>query len=720
VRTLDPCWRRPFRLIQPNLRLIDARELDAGALAAQIGDYGGTVALVNAGGIVAWYPTRLAWQRPNPYLTFDYLGAITRECHRRGIKVLARLDITKAHLEDRPTHADWFRVTANGGPAVTGTLAETCFCGDYWQRFNFQILDEILAAYPVDGIFYNHYRYLTCYCSRCQAAFLEATGHKEIPRVEDWEDPAWLALVPYRHRLLAEYTARVKAHVAARRPDALVTWDYELMTDSTAYSRDSGWGPLLSQQLDVIIAISFDRLTRPQPKWIYQTGEVARVGTVSYRRPTCVVTTYSAIFGNRRVAQPPAQLARDLIQIAAHGGMPGTSLSGSFVQDDRAALPAIKEVLSFVAAHADVYAGLISAAEIAVLYGQRTADNYGRDDSKGRYLAHYRGVYEALTHGRIAFDVLADPAWTAERFSAYRALVLPNAACLSAEEAAALDEFVESGGALIASHETALYDPDGHHRGDFVLRCLGRRFVKRRVMQSAYLRIRDKALFGPDLAETDLFGLGLEQPYGGFGPLAPELVDVDVPGAEAEFIFTERAAENARAPSGGIEGEQTEDLFLTAPVTNNVPEFAYWEGETNTPGLTVNRYGRGRAYYLPWQVARQYHLYGLPTCGLLLARLAEAALGRRTLWTDAPRAVEIVQGRRPDGSLVLHLINSAGLESKPLLDAAPLGPLHIQVDRPIRRATALVSGIDLSVQQDGARACVTLPRLGLFEVVHLE
>lgn len=44
--------------------------------------------------------------------------------------------------------------------------------------------------------------------------------------------------------------------MAARRPDALLTWDYELMTDSTAYSRDSGWGPLLSQQLDVIVAIS--------------------------------------------------------------------------------------------------------------------------------------------------------------------------------------------------------------------------------------------------------------------------------------------------------------------------------------------------------------------------------------------------------------------------------------------------------------------------------
>lgn len=707
----DPFWSRPFRLIQPNLRLIDARGLDPDALAGQVADYGGTVALVNAGGIIAWYPTRLPYQRSNPYLSFDYLGQMLEACHRRGIKALARLDITKAHLEDRASHPGWFRRTATGALAVTGTLAETCFTGDYWRRFNFEILDEILTQYPVDGIFYNHYRFLTCYCDRCQEAFTETTGYTGIPRAEDWAQPAWRALLGYRHERLAAYTARVKAHVAGRRPDALVTWDYELMTDSTAYSRDSGWGPLLSRQLDVIVAIAFDRLTRPQPKWIFQAGEVARVGAVSYQRPTCVVATYSSVFGNRRIAQPPAQLARDLVQIAAHGGMPGVALSGTFQQDDRAALGTIKEVLRFVAAHADIYAGLTSAAEVGLLYSQRTADYYGRQDPTDRYLAHYRGVYEALTHGRVAFDVLADPAWTAERFAAYRVLALPNTACLSDEQARALDAFVEAGGAVVATHEAGLYDPDGTPRGDFALRCLGRRFVKRRVMQSAYLRVRNAALLGPDLADTDLFGLGLEQPYGGFGPLAPQHVDVDVPGAEAEFVFTARAV-HAR--------EHVEDLVLTDAVTTNVPEFAYWEGETDVPGLSVNQYGQGRAYYLPWQVARQFHLYGLPSSGRLLVRVAELALGERAVRTDAPRSVEIVQSRRPDGSLVLHLINSTGVESKPLLEVTRLADIRIGFTRPVRRARALVAGTSLPLREDGELMSVTLPALGLFEVLVLE
>jgi len=708
---LDAVWSRPFRLIQPNLRLIDGRDLDPDALAAQIAEFGGTVALVNAGGIIAWYPTRHPVQRPNPYLARDYLGEMTDACHRRGIAVLARLDMTKAWREDYARSPQWFRVTAAGGLAVTGELAETCFSGEYWQRLNFEILDEILARYPVDGVFYNHYRYLTCYCDRCEAAFRAATGAPAIPRGEDWEARAWQALLAYRHRTFAEYTARVKAHIAARRPSALMTWDYELMTDSPSYSRDSAWGPQLSQLLDVIVAISFDRLTRPQPKWIYQTGEVARVGTVTYRRPTCVVTTYSSIFGNRRVAQPPAQIARDLIQIAAHGGMPGVSFSGSFAQDDRDALPAVRDVLRFVAAHADLYDGLTSAAEVAVLYSQRTADYYGQTDPASRYLAHYRGAYEALTHGRVAFDVLTDPAWTDDRLAAYRVLVLPNAACVSDAQAQMFDAYVRRGGVLIATHETGLYDLDGGPRPDVALRCLGRTFIKRRVMQAAYLLVGDKALLGPDLDGTDLFGLGLEHPYGGFGPLAPQYVDVDVPGAEGEFVFTERA-------NGGT--DQITDLVLTHAVTNNVPEFAYWRGKTDTPGLILNQYGRGRAFYLPWQVSRQYHLYGLPTYGRLLVRLAELALGGRALVSDAPRAVEIVQGRRSDGARVLHLINSSGLESKPLLDVARLGAFTIDVTSPVRRARALVADADIPCRGREGTTRLEIPGLGPYEVLLLE
>ncbi len=47
----------------------------------------------------------------------------------------------------------------------------------------------------------------------------------------------------------------------------------------------------------------------------------------------------------------------------------------------------------------------------------------------------------------------------------------------------------------------------------------------------------------------------------------------------------------------------------------------------------------------------------------------------------------------------LHLINSSGLESKPLLEVTRLGPFGIEVTRPLRRARALMSGTDLQVNR---------------------
>jgi hypothetical protein len=663
---------------------------------------GATVLLANAGGIIAWYPSALPYQRPSPFLHGDFLGEVTEAAHARGIRVLVRLDITKGWAEDMPRHPEWFRVAGDGRPVLVRELAETCFNGPYWQQFNFDMLDEILPRYSVDGVFYNHYRYLTCYCPRCQERFRSTTGYP-LPAREDPDDPAWRALVRYRYEALAAYADKVRRHAQRLRPGALVCWDYEVTTDSPSYARDSGWGPELTAMADVIVSIAFDRLTRPLPKWIHQHGEQASLGRSSFGRPTCVLLTQSAIFGNRRLAQPPAQLARDIMQIAAHGGSPGLQIMGTLDQDDRKALPAFQQAYRFLGTHHDVYRDMKSAARIALVYSQGTADWYGRHDSFQRYLSHYRGCYEALTHEHLPFDVL-ECEHLPSMISRYRVVILPNLACLHDDVARALDRYIEGGGHMIVTHETGLYDAEGRQRRDFALNSLGRTFVKRQLMQGAYLLVKDRGLLGPGFRDTDLIGLGWERPYGGFGPFAPR-IGVDDPGGEGEFIFT-----TGQTPIS--------DLILSNAVTNNVPEFSYWEGETGTPGLTINQYGGGTAAYLPWPVGRLYHLYGVIECRHVIARLVERALGGRPLRTDAPASVETVVSHSGTGT-ILHLINSTGLESKPLLETIPVGPISIWLPGWFGSAQALIAGAPLGVTHEGDETRIVIPTLRSYEVVTL-
>src|SRR5277367_4213824 len=59
----------------------------------------------------------------------------------------------------------------------------------------------------------------------------------------------------------------------------------------------------------------------------------------------------------------------------------------------------------------------------------------------------------------------ADP----ERLARYRALLLPNVAMLSDRQCQELRDYVHSGGSLMASFETSLYDENLKPRADFGL-----------------------------------------------------------------------------------------------------------------------------------------------------------------------------------------------------------------------------------------------------------
>ena len=63
----QPWWRRPFGMFQTNLREIDAT-LDVERVLDFIQAHGADVWLVNAGGILSFYPTDLPFQTRNPHL----------------------------------------------------------------------------------------------------------------------------------------------------------------------------------------------------------------------------------------------------------------------------------------------------------------------------------------------------------------------------------------------------------------------------------------------------------------------------------------------------------------------------------------------------------------------------------------------------------------------------------------------------------------------------
>jgi hypothetical protein len=113
-----------------------------------------------------------------------------------------------------------------------------------------------------------------------------------------------------------------------------------------------------------------------------------------------------------------------------------------------------------------------SIANIGVVIGQSTQLLYpGPATVRSRAYMHEttQGIYDVLLRGRFAFDFVHEDRLDPERLSKYRALILPNVAMLSDHQCQQIRNYVQSGGSIMASFETGLYDDNLNPRADFAL-----------------------------------------------------------------------------------------------------------------------------------------------------------------------------------------------------------------------------------------------------------
>jgi beta-galactosidase GanA len=82
---------------------------------------------------------------------------------------------------------------------------------------------------------------------------------------------------------------------------------------------------------------------------------------------------------------------------------------------------------------------------------------------------HLEGIYAALVEARILFDYIHEQDLGHERISQYSVLILPNMALMSDVQAAAIRQYAERGGAVLATFQTGLFDETGTPRKDFAL-----------------------------------------------------------------------------------------------------------------------------------------------------------------------------------------------------------------------------------------------------------
>jgi hypothetical protein len=679
--------------------------------------------IINAGGIIAYYPSRFPLHHRAEFLgDRDLFGELTKTAHDAGIFVMARMDSNRAAEDFFQAHPDWFARDAEGKPYRAADKYIACINSPYYDEYLPGILREIIERSHPDGFTDNSWAGLgrdsICYCANCERKFRAKTG-KALPRQADWDDPA------YREWIMWSYARRLEV------------WDLNNRTTTEAGGRDCIWAGMNSgsvtaqarsfRDLKEICSraaiMMLDHQRRDDDSGFQQNGDTGKrvhqlLGWDKVAPESMAM--YLSRPGYYRVASQSAAEARMWMIAGIAGGIqPWWHHVGAY-HEDRRMYRTAEPVMRWWKTHEQYLVNRQPVASVGVVWSQRNTDFFGRDDAGDRVDAPYTGLMHALVRARIPYlPVHVDD--IGQQGANLTLLILPNVGALSDAQVAAIRRFVERGGSLFATGLTSLYDEWGNPRSDFALADL---FACHRINATPVLGTGRRMATG---SVHTYLRLTPELRARGDGPKGG-----DEPPATGERHPVLRGFDETDIlPFGGtltplkVEPGATVPLTFVPPFPTYPPETAWMrEPSTDVPGLVLSQRGQARVAYMPADIDRRYAREHLPDHAALLANVIQ--------WTAGESIPLLVEGRglvdchlyQQPGHMLLHIVNitSEATWRAPLDELLPVGPFTIKVRvprRPARQARLLVAGVERPVQYQGQSAVIPIDSIEDHELILL-
>ncbi len=702
----EPWYRRTLRWGQTNITEIDPSRYDIAWWRKHWKRTQTQGIIVNAGGIVAYYPSRIPLHRPAQHLGGrDLFGELCRAAHEDGVIVFARMDSNRAHEEFYRAHPDWFAVGATGQPHQAGELFITCVNSPYYDEHIPAILREIIERYRPEGFTDNSWsglgRGTICYCENCRRKFRDRTG-QDIPREKNWNDPG------YRKWIRWNYDRRLEI------------WDLNNRTTKTAGGPDCVWAGMNSgsisgqsqsfrdcreicRRADIIM---LDHQSRSDASGFQHNGEAGKLfhGLLGWDKliPESMAM-YQAGRPTFRLASKPEPEARMWMLDGMAGGLQPWWHHVSAYHEDRRMYHTAESVYRWHKNHEKFLVNRKPVASVGVVWSQENTDFWGRDDADLVVEQPWRGLTQALVRARIPYlPVHADHI---DRDAAqFSLLVLPNLGAMSEAQVASVRRFVERGGGLFATGESSLFNEWGDPRPDFGLADLfGAHAAESRRAGDEARRRR----MASDTAHTYL-RLSPEQRARVDGP---QVGTEPAPGGDRHVVLRGFEETDILPFGGTLESLRVDagaQVLLTfVPAFPIYPPETAWmrEPKTDLPGLILHaRAGVGRVVFLPADLDRRFGRDNLPDHGNLLANLIRwAAKDDIPLAVAGPGLIDCHLYQQ-SGRLILHLVNltSAGAWRQPVDELIPVGPLQVRVKLPaavrLTRVRLLVSGQEVAAR----------------------
>lgn len=682
--------------------------------------------IVNAGGIVAYYPSMFELHHRAVNITEenDLYGRIVASAREEGLAVVARMDSNRVAEDFFKAHPEWMARDADGEPYRAADKWITCVNSSYYNDYLLEVLAEITRRSSPDGFADNSWAGLPrrniCYCENCAQIFRDTKG-RALPARTDWDDPV------YRDWVRWNYDRRVEI------------WRLNNEATQAAGGEHCIWMGMLSgdhkhaaerfnDQRRILRGSPFAMLDH-QFRWLgenfHQNAEAGkRVHELVGWNALVPESTPMYSLGRpafRLAAMPKAEAQLWSANGFAGGIQPWWHHIGAH-HEDRRQYETAPAIFQWHEKNQDVLFDRTPVADVAVVWSSDNTDFFGRDQAEQRTVSPYRGAITALVQAGLTYvPVHAEDVRAAiGRFSV---LLLPNVGAMSEDQVAAVQEFHAAGGAVVATGETSLYDEDGQRRSDYGL--------------------------------AEILGLSAtEEVHGDWAGTDPNIETAGshtylrlLPARNTDGGGTDQhAARPARhraldgfgetdiVPFGGyLRQSRVHDGFQT--LATFIPRFPIYPPETawmhtpetDIPALVVGDGGGARTAMVLADLDRCADRDQQSDARELLAQVVRWAIGDRSkVSATTPGGVAVNAYAQP-GRTIVHLTNSLATTTLAARQdhVYPVGPIEVRVTKP--SATARAEGVDLRVAEkqvaavdDGDAVRIGLDAVGVHEVLVID
>ncbi|MBM3933441.1 MAG: DNA repair protein RecN [SAR202 cluster bacterium] len=470
------------------------------------------------------------------------LPAFVENAHKRGLMVSFYMKFTNINWKtmwyERPESREWIMTYANGKPALYSGAPDRymgCLNNPGWLEYRNEMIRKALEYKP-DALFYDNCfipRELkgskeegassgwACYCKVCAVKFREyakqAIGWEcELPVTPDWDDPIWQAFINFRDKYFTDAMDILVKYAHSQKPDLLVYPNVAPPWAGGGGAKGSATN-MIADKVDLLL---LERSGAPRMEATPSGGTPRAIHAVTdWKYGSRLKDTPTWYRMNKPGSYTPDQMRVGLAEASAFNGATHHIMAAGLSREKEKSA-AIRQHYQFLQQHPQYFAEVKPVADVAMHISMPTINWYLPDHAamslsggkeKAELPMNVQGFSQALVEMHLPYNVVLDEDLVRGDHG-YRVVVLPNSACMSDEQAAAVTKYVENGGSIVATNVTSLYDEKYRARQDFALaKVFGVHYGQKAdaVVKHEYGKGRAAFITGP--ADEDFWKTGLPQ-----------------------------------------------------------------------------------------------------------------------------------------------------------------------------------------------------------------